>query len=376
MVTERQIESNKRNSMRSTGPTSISGKLRSRSNALKHGLAAELPTLEVGHSPEFLDRRAKWSAEYQPETEAAEWALDRAVAASFRIEECESTYNGIVGTARERARLSWDQDQAIVAATIAGRLARDPVLASRELEATRAGVMQLMELWLRLLEAIVAGAWSETDESKALDLLGVPADMRSGLTPIDDPEGSDLRAFREALVVDEMSRLKALRENVMDELDEIERSQAMRGDAAMFSKPAKLVLRYERDAWKRYRESIKEIKDQALASIDAPAIPLESIVRPATAKPAEKRHAALAHLEPPMPADLERRELVAEGKAYLAAIGRPIDETKFGGDDEACLKELERRFDELSREPISARPLVTERSRIAGVALAPAHGGA
>jgi hypothetical protein len=375
MATERQIESNKRNSMRSTGPTSVSGKARSRSNALKHGLAAELPTLEVGLSPKFLDRRASWSAEYQPESEAAEWALDRAVAASFRIEECEQAYNGIVGTARERARLSWDQDQAIVAATIAGRLARDPVLASRELETSRAGVMQLMELWLRLLEAIVAGAWSESDESKALDLLGVPADMRSGLTPIDDPEGSDLRAFREALVLDETERLKALRDNVMDELDEIERTQAMRGDTAMFSKPAKLVLRYERDAWKRYRESIKEVKDQALASIDAPSIPLDSIVRPATAKPAEKRHAALSHLEPPIPADLERRELVAEGKAYLASIGRPIDETEFG-DDEAWLNELERGLDDLDREPISARPLVTERTRIAGAALAPAHGGA
>jgi hypothetical protein len=376
MATERQIESNRHNSMLSTGPSSPEGKARSRFNALKHGLAAELPTLEVGLSPKFLDRRASWSAEFQPESEAAEWALDRAVAASFRIEECESTYNGIVGTARERARLSWDQDQAIMAATIAGRLARDPVLASRQLEATRAGVVLLMELWLRLLEAIVAGAWLESDESNALDLLGVPADMRSGLTPIDDPEGSDLRAFREALVLDEMERLKALRENVMDELDEIERSHAMRGDAAMFSKPAKLILRYERDAWKRYRDSIKEIKDQALATTDAPPIPLDSIVRPSTAKPAEKRHAILADLEPPIPADLERRELVAEGKAYLASIGRPIDETKFGGDDEACLKELERRFDELSREPVSARPLATERSRIDGAALAPAQGGA
>ena len=303
--------------------------------------------------------------------------LDRAVAATFRIEECERDLRWDHGDRqRTRETVMQDQDQAIVAATIAGRLARDPVLASRQLEATRAGVVLLMELWLRLLEAIVAGGWSESDESNSLDLLGVPADMRSGLTPIDAPEGSDLRAFREALALDEIERLKSLRDNVMDELDEIERAHAMRGEAAMFSKPAKLVLRYERDAWKRYRDSIKEVKDQALATSDAPSIPLDSLVRPSTAKPAEKRHAVLANLEPPGPADLERRELVAEGKAYLAAIGRPIDETKFGGDDEACLKELERRFEDLSREPISARPLATERSRIAGAALAPAHGGA
>src|SRR5258707_10146592 len=99
MATERQIESNKQNSMRSTGPSSVSGKSRSRLNALKHGMAAELPTLEVGHSPEFLDRRAKWSAEFQPEGEAAQWALDRAVAASLRIEQCERTFDGLIATA-------------------------------------------------------------------------------------------------------------------------------------------------------------------------------------------------------------------------------------------------------------------------------------
>ena len=376
MASERQIQANRLNASRSKGPVSERGKSQSRLNALKHGMAAELPELEVGHSPEFLDRRARWSAQFQPVDEEAQWALDRAVAASLRIERCERTFDGIIEAARDRATLAWDQDQAVEAAAIAARLAKDPVLASRQLETTRAGVVLLMELWLRLVEAIVAGEWSESDQSKALDLLGVPADMRSGHTPIDPLDGSDPRAFREALALDEMARLKALRDEVMDELDELERNRAMLGDAALFSKPAKLVLRYERDAWRRYRESIKEVKDQAFATIDAPPIPLDSIVRPATAKPAEKRHAVLADLEPPMPSDQERRELLAEAKAYLASIGRPIDETEFGGDDEAWLNELERRFEDLDREPISARPLVTERSRFAGSALAPVNGGA
>jgi hypothetical protein len=149
----------------------------------------------------------------------------------------------------------------------------------------------------------------------------------------------------------------------------------MMGDTALFSKPAKLVLRYERDAWRRYRESIREVKDRALATIDAPPIPLESIVRPATAKPAEKRHAVLADLEPPMPSDQERRELLTDAKAFLASIGHPIDETEFV-DDEAWLNELKRGFEDLDRDPTSAGPLATERSRFAGVALAPAKGGA
>src|SRR3954454_5024828 len=41
MTTFKQIEANRRNSRRSTGPTTDEGKLRSRRNAVRHGLTAE-----------------------------------------------------------------------------------------------------------------------------------------------------------------------------------------------------------------------------------------------------------------------------------------------------------------------------------------------
>jgi hypothetical protein len=376
MATERQIEANKRNSTRSTGPTSAPGKARSRMNATKHGMATELPELEAGHSPEFVDRRARWSAEFQPVDEASQWALDRAVAASLRIERCERELDGLADAARDRARLAWDQERAVEAASIAGRLARDPVLASRQLETTRAGVSLLLELWHRLLEAVRSGAgWSESDASKALDLLGVPADLRSGRTPIDDPDGSDPAAFREALALDEIDRLKSLRDEVMDELDEIERRRAMVDDGALFSKPAKLVLRYERDAWHRYRESIREVRDQAPTTVEAPPAPIEAIVRPANAKPIEIRQAPAPDPEPPMPTDKERHDLLAEAKAFLASVGRPIGTIDLGEEDK-WLDELESRYKDLDRDPTSARALVTERTRFAGIVLDPANRGA
>jgi hypothetical protein len=368
MASERQILANQRNANRSSGP-SESGKARSRLNATKHGMAAKLPEVEAGLSPEFLDRRAKWAANFHLVDEAAEWALDQAVAASLRIERCDRTIDGIVDASRDRATLAWDQDQAVEAASIAGRLAKDPLLASRQLETSRAGVVLLLELWLRLVEAIrTAGGWSDADASKALDLLGVHAEMRSGRTPIDAPEGSDTTAFREALALDEIERLKSLRDNVMDELDEIERNRAMLGDAALFSKPAKLVLRYERDAWKRYRESIRILRDQ---TVEASPTPLGATIRPAPAKPPEPRPAPPPDPEPPMPTDQERHDLLAEAKAYLASIGHPTSSMS-PDEQDAWLDELESRYD-LDR---AGETFVTERTQFAGVALDPAKAGA
>jgi hypothetical protein len=54
MATERQIESNKRNAQKSTGPTTEVGRAKSSRNALKHGLTAEQVTIE-GEDPKQFE---------------------------------------------------------------------------------------------------------------------------------------------------------------------------------------------------------------------------------------------------------------------------------------------------------------------------------
>ena len=69
MATARQIEANRRNARRSTGPRTEAGKARSRLNALKHGkrAVAVLPLPVLPHEdPRALARRVQEWTEYLP----------------------------------------------------------------------------------------------------------------------------------------------------------------------------------------------------------------------------------------------------------------------------------------------------------------------
>jgi hypothetical protein len=320
-------------------------------------MASESPEVEAGLFGEFEERRAKWAAEQNPVGEAANWALDRAVAASLRIERCERAMDDLSATAQVRARLTWDEDQAIQAATIFNRLTRDPVLASRRLQASLAGVELLIEAWIGLLASLQLGNdWSESEKSRALDLLGVATEARAGRTLIDGPEGAESAAYHHKLALEEIDRLETLRDESLIKLDELERLQAMTGDVTILTKPAKLVLRYEREAWRRYRESMKAIQTPAEVQNETPVVvnaPAE-IERPKVREQAAKT--------PERSFEEERRALQAEAAPYLkeaknrlAAMG--LDLELDPEDEPAWFEELEALDPERRNEAnLAARP--------------------
>ena len=264
MATERQIAANRQNAAKSCGPKTEEGKARSRANATTHGMTAQL--VEADDSPEFLERRAKRAAEHKPVGDSANWALDRAVAASLRIDRCERAFDQVVATSRERALHSWDEDRSAEAASLASGLARDPVLVSRRLQTSLAGVELLIQAWLGLIAPLGEGRdWSESERSRALDLLGSDPDFRSGRTVVDPGAEDRPIPFRLDLAFGEVERLERLRDESMVPLDDSDRRRALRGDVAMLSKPAKLVLRYEREAWRHYREAMAQVHEPAKA---------------------------------------------------------------------------------------------------------------
>jgi hypothetical protein len=60
----RQFEANRRNALRSTGPTSEEGKGRSRRNAVRHGLTAETVIASLEDAEDYKNFEAAVIADY------------------------------------------------------------------------------------------------------------------------------------------------------------------------------------------------------------------------------------------------------------------------------------------------------------------------
>jgi hypothetical protein len=64
MSSAKQIEANRRNAFKSTGPTTLEGKERSRSNALRHGLTAETVIVALEDQEDYRAFEAAVIADY------------------------------------------------------------------------------------------------------------------------------------------------------------------------------------------------------------------------------------------------------------------------------------------------------------------------
>src|SRR5512139_4025855 len=68
MTSLRQIEANRRNALKSTGPTTSEGKERSRCNAVRHGLTAETVITALENAEDYEAFQAAVIADYDAES--------------------------------------------------------------------------------------------------------------------------------------------------------------------------------------------------------------------------------------------------------------------------------------------------------------------
>jgi hypothetical protein len=85
MTSERQVDANRRNAVKSTGPTTLSGKQHSRANALRHGLTAEtvVPTFEDAEDYEAF--QASVTADFEAETAVERELILRLASVLWRL---------------------------------------------------------------------------------------------------------------------------------------------------------------------------------------------------------------------------------------------------------------------------------------------------
>ena len=90
MSTPDRAETNRRNGQKSMEPTTDDGKIRSRLNALKHGMTAALPVIP-GEDGEALQRRIDaWTDDLRPNSLLESHVIEQAAQISWQVERIET----------------------------------------------------------------------------------------------------------------------------------------------------------------------------------------------------------------------------------------------------------------------------------------------
>src|SRR3954454_23896741 len=95
MTTFKQIEANRRNARRSTGPTTAEGKLRSRRNAVRHGLTAETVIGALEDAEDYKAFEAAVIADYDAHTAVERELVLRLASLLWRLRRASAIETGL-----------------------------------------------------------------------------------------------------------------------------------------------------------------------------------------------------------------------------------------------------------------------------------------
>ena len=96
MVTLKQIEANRRNALRSTGPRSEEGKRRSRCNAVRHGLAAETVIDVLEDAEDYKTFELSVTADFNAETAVERELVLRLASLLWRLRRATAIETGLL----------------------------------------------------------------------------------------------------------------------------------------------------------------------------------------------------------------------------------------------------------------------------------------
>ena len=300
-----QLEANRRNSLKSTGPTSPGGKAQSRRNALKHGLTGEGIALPTEDAAEVERRFEALEAEMNPNGELARLLVKRVAFLSCRLERCARDESKRTAHRMRHAEEQYVDQRLAEVEKAFSWLATEPATGARRLRNMPEGIDLLVGCFERLkaeLENPHGVRWGWTYCEQVHHMMGrrrfeVPVTrvralsdaIEGNFTHLDPTDGGDLadldrRGWAAGMMIklieDEIATLKALRANLDHETLELDRVEAP--ERVMFdpSPAATLARKYEATAERGFFRALREFREVQAETpppaSDAPPEPAES----------------------------------------------------------------------------------------------------
>ena len=256
MATERQIEANRKNAARSSGPKTTQGKERSRGNALKHGFCSQV----VDH-PDDAPGSAKVAG-------LDGWLRTQVALAGTKIDRCQAMERAARSRIVARASVTWDEDRKGEAIRLGSELADRPEEVVAQLRETLHGCQWLITRWALLAHSADShNSWTPEQVRLAFDLFGTPSEFREGRPPgtwIDyhgklvEPTPGPAVVARRA-IKELMERCETLRP-----LDQANREQAQ-ADLSDDDPEIRRLRRYEAELHRRMKWSLEQIQGPSTA---------------------------------------------------------------------------------------------------------------
>jgi hypothetical protein len=175
MATDKQIEANRQNAQKSTGPKTDEGKEQSRANSLKHGLAGAGIVNTREDDADYAQKLELYREHVGPGDELEEDLVRNMAMASTRLERCRrQELAGVAGRKRKVFR-SWQERRVKEFNEVWDQLGEGvaPAVIIGKAERMGIGCENMDGLWAELDDTLQRdGRWTDDDFETAVILLG------------------------------------------------------------------------------------------------------------------------------------------------------------------------------------------------------------
>ena len=284
-TSEARLLANRQNSARSTGPTSTSGKERSRRNGLKHGMTGSGVVIPEEDAAEVERRNDALRKELAPKSVIGAILVQQLATLSVRMERGVRQEFAAVAARVRHAADDFDEARLERAERLFEAIGDDPRGNVRRLRKMPEGVDLLLRAWRELradLVRVPRPVWTASHMVRAANLLEIGEEKarESRVGVLSRAAWCDFEglAEHEGAGLDEQARRAWARDELVEGIDSeiadleahaetldregIELDRAGAADIALFdpSKEAGLARRYESEARREFFRAMKEFR--------------------------------------------------------------------------------------------------------------------